>query len=1434
MGPGSLTVGPTSTLAITGPADKTLGVGFLLETLRDATGWGTINWSGSGNVYNRHEARVDNRGVFNILNHAFWGHASTEDAPSFNNLELGEVLKTTGPGGVTTFDLPVLNQGGSVAFASSSVSFPHGFVQSDGLFYLRRGILSSPSSIVLNGGVLEGSGEIQGPLENNAVVDLFAQGEPGDPGVPGVLVVDDYTQSPLGMLVITTYPDLSSEQLVVKGVANLAGTLELVDHIGGFSTQGPSPFTIVTYQSHEGEFANVNRLIAWSDVPASVAYTLSSVIVTAEAPPAILVQSTVTIPENSFGVSVPISVSDDKTSSPNIALSVSSRDDSLLPLSNASIIPGEGLSLLFIPTLDRTGTTLVDVVATDLDGATSRLKIEVNVVAVNDPPFATTDRFDANSGETLTLLPVALLGNDTTGSGPGLMAEYYSTYSADAPGPTFLFSNPERTINVDSGISPINPTLGGRWSTRWQGAVEPLYTELYTFATITDRGRGVRLRVDDVLVIDNWFENANPSATSAVLLRQGLKYALKLEYFEEDGVPSVAQLKWSSPSQDEQIVPIERLSRPVVEADQTLRIVSVSPTSLQGGTVSLVDPGPVRRLGKAALTGPGGAISYTSPAGFVGIDEFTYVVTDEGDPTGPQLATGRVVLQVRESNQPPVLAAITDFSSPEDQTAGVSIGVTDDGKIGIGVTLSATSSVLSVVANSGLSIQPNGLGGILSIAPVSDASGQTTITVTATDRGGLVATTSFVLTVTPVNDPPGIIFGGVPAYTLLDGASTGPISFLVTDPESSGSSLSVSASSLNLDVIPAQNISLVQGANGNWTVEIVSVPNKPGSSTILLSISDGASNVTSLSFLVNVIAQNEPPVAVVDAVEVLEDGSVTIGVLLNDTDPDGDVLRVVRLEGNPANGTAAITADSRFITYTPKANYFGSDSFSYVIADPVGVERSAGVNIVVLPLNDAPFAMDDAATTSEDSAVTVNVLANDTDVEGDALKVTTVTSPGSGTAAVSADGKSVVYTPKANFNGSDSFGYTIIDGNGGTASGSVNMVVTPVNDSPLAVDDTVRTDEDTALTIIVLANDTDVDGDTLAVASVTAPVNGTATVASDGKSVLYTPKANFSGSDAFSYTVTDTKGASVNAVVVVEVTGVNDTPVAVNDTVTTPEDTAVTVSVLANDTDMDGDTLAVGAVTVPANGTATVTGDGKSVLYTPKANFNGSDSFGYTVIDSKGGNVNALVSVSVTSVNDTPLAANDTVKTDEDTAATVVVLANDTDVDEDTLTVTAVTAPSNGSATVSADGKIVVYTPKANFVGGDSFGYTVNDGQGGSATGLVSVEVISMNDVTIAVDDAVQTPEDTVLSLNVLDNDTDVDGDDLRVTAVTEPANGSATISSDAKAVIYAPKQNFHGPDTFRYTVSDGQGGSASAVVSVVVTPANDSPVALNDAAITK
>src|SRR5205823_5459249 len=249
-----------------------------------------------------------------------------------------------------------------------------------------------------------------------------------------------------------------------------------------------------------------------------------------------------------------------------------------------------------------------------------------------------------------------------------------------------------------------------------------------------------------------------------------------------------------------------------------------------------------------------------------------------------------------------------------------------------------------------------------------------------------------------------------------------------------------------------------------------------------------------------------------------------------------------------------------------------------------------------------------------------------------------------------------------------------------------------------------------------------------------------------------------------------------------------------------------------NDTDVDGDSLAVTGVGAPLHGSATTHPDG-TITYTPAADYNGVDSFTYTVSDGHGGTAIGTVSVTITAVNDGPVASDQVVTTDEDTAKAITLGAADPE--GSPLTYTIVTGPAHG--TLSGTAPALTYTPAANYNGPDSFTFKANDGSLDSNVGTVTIAVAAVNDPPVANDDAATTAEDTAVTIAVLGNDTDVDGDILVVTGVGTPQHGSAASHPDGDRKS-AAEAKYNGADSFTYTIGDGHGGTATATVSVTIT----------------
>ena len=862
---------------------------------------------------------------------------------------------------------------------------------------------------------------------------------------------------------------------------------------------------------------------------------------------------------------------------------------------------------------------------------------------------------------------------------------------------------------------------------------------------------------------------------------------------------------------------------------------------------------------------------------------YTVVVTARD----PSNATATQSFTIAVTNPGPT--AVNDSASTsEDTPVTITVLANDTDPDGDPLTVTAASALHGTVVRNA--------DGTLTYTPDTNYGGPDTISYTISDGQGGTSSATVAITVGGVNDAPTPV-GTLPAQTASDAATVSyPTAGAFSDPD--GDTLSYSATGLPAGLTINATTGVISG-----TVDRSASQAGGGSYTVVVTARDPSNATATQSFTLTVT--NPGPAAVNDSASTHPGQAVTVAVLANDTDPDGDPLTVTG--ATTAQGTAIVNANNT-ITFTPAAGFTGTATIAYTISDGNGGTSSATLTVGVA--NAAPTSTPLATQTASDGQpVSFPVGSSFSDPDGDPLSFSATGLP----AGLSIDPATGTISGTLGRSASQPGGgvYDIVvtadDGFGGRASATLRLTV--ANVAPAANGDTATTSEDTAVTIAPLGNDTDIDGDPLTIVSASA-ANGSVTVNAGG-TVTYTPNTNFSGTDTISYTISDGEGGQSSATITVTVSGAPDAPVAqpipattgadgrtvsldvsgffsdpdsetltytatglppglsidpatglvtgtitanasaagpyrvtivatdptgrtasssfdwaianpppvaANDTATVAEEGRVVIPVLANDSDPDGDPLTVLSATAD-HGTVTINPDG-TLRYLPNADFNGQDVIVYTISDANGARATASVLVTVVGENDPPVAVNDTFTVTEDTPATIVVLANDRDIDRDPLTVTAATA-TNGTVTINPDGSLT-YTPAADFAGNDVIRYTISDGRGGTATASVAVTVTPVNDAPTPAPDTATIAEDGTTVIDVLGNDRDADRDVLTVTAATA-ANGTVTINANG-TLNYTPAPNFNGTDTIRYTVSDGNGGTTDATVAVAVTPVNDGP----------
>ncbi|WP_045461960.1 tandem-95 repeat protein [Vibrio hyugaensis] len=810
-----------------------------------------------------------------------------------------------------------------------------------------------------------------------------------------------------------------------------------------------------------------------------------------------------------------------------------------------------------------------------------------------------------------------------------------------------------------------------------------------------------------------------------------------------------------------------------------------------------------------------GSFTITPSENFYGDIEFSYDVTD-----GEEVVAAGLDLTVTPVNDAP---------EPQDQAftvgedgiltftdADLLTGATDvegDNLTVEGVTYTGADGVLT----------DNG-DGTYSFAPNENFNGDVNFTFDVSD-GTDTNSANIDVSVTPENDPP---VAGSTSYTIHEDNS-----ITISDEQLLANSSDIEGDVAISSVSYSGNDGVLE-INGDGTYTFSPNENFTGdvSLDVVVVDEDGAVDTTTAG--ITVLEVNDPPIAGATSYTIDEDEVITISaeqLLANSSDIEGEVA----LDSVSYSGSEGIFTDNGDGTFSfaPNQNFNGEVNLDVVVVDEDGATASTTANIDVLPINDAPVSGDLAYSVDEDNSITLSqeqLLAQASDVEGDALTASNLVVDGDATVTANDDG-SFTITPDANFNGDIDITFDINDGTD-TIVATADLTVNPVNDLPQPEEQAFTIGEDGVLTFTdqdLLDGATDIDGDDLSIEGVTyTGADGVLTDNGDG-TYSFAPNENFNGDVNFTFDVSDGTD-TVTANIDVTVTPENDPPVAGSTSYTVHEDNSITISdeqLLANSSDIEGD-VSIDSVSYSGNdGVLEINGDG-TYTFSPNENFNGEVSLDVVVVDEEGATDSTTAGITVLEVNDPPIAGATSYSVNEDEVIIFTeeqLLAQSSDVEGDVSLESVSYSGSDGILTANDDGTYS-FAPNENFNGGVSLDVVVADEDGATATTNANIDVLPVNDAPVSGDLAYSVDEDGSITLSqeqLLAQAGDVDSDNLEAVNLTAVANATVVENQDGSFTI-TPDANFNGDIDLSFDLIDNDGASVEVGVDLTVNPINDAP----------
>ncbi|MFN5620732.1 MAG: Ig-like domain-containing protein [Flavobacteriales bacterium] len=786
-----------------------------------------------------------------------------------------------------------------------------------------------------------------------------------------------------------------------------------------------------------------------------------------------------------------------------------------------------------------------------------------------------------------------------------------------------------------------------------------------------------------------------------------------------------------------------------------------------------------------------GNFTYTPNANWFGSESIAIQVCDNQG----GCSTLQLNLTVSAVNDLPTMSSAT-FTTNEDVafTGNLNTLAADIETAALNFTITTPPS------NGNLSTSPNGS---FSYTPSVNFFGTDIVTVNACDAANACVSATITFNITSVNDVPVAQDRSITMNE--DETTTGSLIFSDAD----HSSLVVSV------VQSAQNGQFTINNQGQFSY--APSANFFGSETITLSVCDALSacDAATISFQVNSVQDN--PVAANDIAIVVEGNDISGNLSLNDTDGDNDALTYTALN-QPSQGAWSLTGNGAF-SYTPSTGFLGVESVTYRVCDITNLCDSATLTINVVTANTAPSAINSAFTLTEDTPLSESLTAFLTDAEGGSFIYTTLIAPSHGSIQW-LSGNTFIYTPQLNYAGTDNFTYRVCDSGNLCAEASVSLVVSAVNDAPLLNGDALQVEEDSSLNISIATNDIEAEGEAIQYTLTGTASNGTINLTSTGI-LSYVPFANFFGTESVTYTACDPNNNCTNGILALEVTPVNDVPVAASANYSTDEDTSLNGSLAFYVSDSEND-----ALTYVSNSPSLQINSNGDFSFVPANNFFGEITIDYSVCDAPESCSSASIIFTVNAINDAPLAADDVLNIVEDESVVVALSLNDSDVENESLHYSLMGASTLGEVSLSDDG-LMQYIPIANSFGAEVLMINVCDEQGACSTAEVIIEVAPVNDAPIIETIIIQTEEELAIDGSIAELVTDIEGQVLNYLSIGVSSLGEFTLLTDG-SYAFVPNMNAFGSEAIAFEVCDSDGACSSGSILLEVSPINDTPQAVS------